>query len=155
VGLAAAAGLGRGARVPVSGIGTTRCIALAAGRTGRVLVLQEAGHGRVSVAEHHVGAEGREQAVGPPGDASAGEALERARSVVASGGTLALRGEVPGAAALPATAQVAVTGPLAGVAARLAASAPDSLEPLEPAYGRAPSIRPSPPRGAGRAGDRA
>ena len=138
VGLAAAGGLGLAAGVVAVGVETTRALALASGRAGRVAVAVDGGQGRVFVGVHDVGPDGATPVDGPL-DAS----LEEAVRALAERGGGVVRGSPPGLDALLAAGAVPFEGPAAGAVARIAAveADPSTLSAL---YARAPAIRAPP-----------
>lgn len=139
VGLAAAAGLARSLGLVVRGVETTRCLALACQRRGRVGVLVDAGQGRLFVAEHETGVGAAPRVVAPVADCSPAEALAR----IAADPSVAwlLRGTPPSRDALVEVGAIPFEAPLAGAAARLARW-PDAVDPAVPLYLREPAIRP-------------
>ena len=138
VGLASASGLALATGLPVLGIETTRALALASGRLGRVAVLVEAGKGRVFVGLHEVSMNSAAPLLPEPLDSTIDEAL----LLIAGADAAILRGAPPEASRLLAAGCVPLEGGAAGAAARLAlgaASDPDSLQAL---YARQPAVSP-------------
>lgn len=141
VGLAAAEGLSLATGAPAAGLTVPRVLAAAAGVEGAVRVVLESGFGRVFVTDVVVDEAGR-----PPAaeirDAAPDEALVGAPE--GERVTLLVRGRPHGIDDLLARGAVTWDEPLAEPAAALALLlGRGGLEPLEPAYGRPPAIRPS------------
>jgi tRNA threonylcarbamoyl adenosine modification protein YeaZ len=145
IGLAAVAGLALGLGVPTCGVGTSRCVAAAAGVAGLVLVWLPAGLGGAFLAWHEADGVGGETTVTEPRVVGADEARAAGRQAAERGATLVLRGGGPEAEALVAAGARTFDGPLALAAARRTAGGGLAAEPPTPLYVRAPSIRPQAP----------
>jgi tRNA threonylcarbamoyladenosine biosynthesis protein TsaB len=140
VGLAAASGLALVTGAAVAGVETTRAIAQASGREGRILVVLEAGQGRLAFARHERIPGGDAAPVEGPLDLTPDEVVERLREPADH---RLVRGAPASQAILVAAGCEPFDGPLAEAAAELARALGPEAGPLEALYARPPAIRPA------------